>query len=231
MQKLIKLKETLKQEWETLLANSTFVKAIRTGDYDPRLYAIYMVETYHYTLHNARNQALVGVRAMDISPQYLNFCFHHAAEEAGHELMAIHDLKRMGYSIDIHSLPTPLMATEQLVAYVYWVSLQGNPLQRLGYSFWAETSYGYVNPLIYSIKEKLKLSDDQMTFFIAHSDIDTKHAEEVERMIMNQAKTEADWESIERVMKQTLRLTGLILEDVMKEYMAVASGKSHRFPH
>jgi len=212
-------------EWETLLKSSSFVRLIESSEFDQRLFALYMVETYHYTLHNARNQAVVGVRAFNISPQYLNFCFDHAAEEAGHELMAIHDLRKMGYDVDIAKLPRPLPATEHLIAYLYWMSATGNPLQRLGYSFWAETSYGYINPIIQKIKSQLKLADSQMTFFIAHSAIDAKHAEEVERMVATQAKTESDYADIEHGLVQSLRLTGRMLEEVATYYKEVSSGK------
>ena len=215
------LKTKLTEEWQTLLEGSQFVKNILARNFDKELYAKYMIETYHYTLHNARNQALVGVRAFDITPQYLQFCFEHAAEEAGHELMAIHDLKAMGYSVNLKELPAPLPETEQLIAYLYWISGTGNSLQRLGYSFWAETCYEYINPMIRTIKEHLGLTDSQMTFFIAHSSIDQKHAEEVEHMIVKQAKTPEDWQTMERVMIQTLRLTGRMLDAVYSSYRKV----------
>ncbi len=50
------------QIWDEILSSSRLARAIAEGRITRALYAIYMIETYHYTSHNARNQVLVGVR-------------------------------------------------------------------------------------------------------------------------------------------------------------------------
>lgn len=90
-QQLILLDQRIEKAWADILDNSRLVKAIREGSVSRALYAIYMIETYHYTAHNARNQGLVGVRHAD-NPVYAKFCFEHAAQEVGHEKMALHDV-------------------------------------------------------------------------------------------------------------------------------------------
>ena len=67
------------------------------------------------------------------------------------------------------------------LAYFLVSRSSGDPLQRMGYSFWAESSYKYIMPKLRRLQECLGLSRQQLTFFIAHSDIDAKHAEEIER--------------------------------------------------
>lgn len=218
------LNRVVTETWARILDNSKFVRIIRDGKLDKRLYALYLCQTYEYTRHNARNQALVGVLAQDIAPQYQKFCFDHAMEETGHELMALHDAHSLGVAKDA-KMPGPLPATEVLVAYLYYISAQGNPVQRLGYSFWAENSYHHVNPLIERIKDTLQLKNSQMTFFVAHSAIDKDHAEEVERMILQHCKTEKDWADVQRCAVLSLELTGNILEDVYWEYQKLVDGK------
>ncbi|HWN71369.1 MAG TPA: iron-containing redox enzyme family protein, partial [Haliangium sp.] len=149
--------------WSEILSKSRLTAAIEKGTIDRKLFAIYMVETYHYTSHNARNQALVGVRAVGQPPQYIKFCFEHAAEETGHELMALHDVRSLGLTDASFEIPPPLPDTETLIAYLYWISATGNPLQRLGYSYWAENSYHYINPLLHKLKKRLSLEDNQLT--------------------------------------------------------------------
>lgn len=216
--------------WNEILGRSKMVSAIREGEVDPRLYALYMIETYHYTSHNARNQALVGVTGRHIHPNYMKFCFHHAYEETGHENLALADVRSLGLDIEPDGLPKPLPATEVLIAYLYWVAANGNPLQRLGYSFWAESSYDYINPLIGKIRSSLNLNDDQLSFFIAHSEIDSKHAEEVARIMVRHARSDQDWRDIERVMTTSLRLTGRVLDDVFETYQTVAAGSCSDYP-
>ena len=53
-------------------------------------------------------------------------------------------------------------------------------------------------------------------------------AEEVERMLLNQAKTEADFADVERVMVQSLRLTGKMLEEILPTAAATKAGAAKR---
>ena len=93
---------------------------------DKRIFCIYMVQVYHYAFHNPRNQALVGANLSNRHAQYMAFCFEHAMEETGHELMALHDLASVGVKFDDHrKIPPPLRATELLIAYLYYISTHG----------------------------------------------------------------------------------------------------------
>lgn len=223
--RLDNLKTEVGELWQKILGNSSMARMVLSGEVDRKFCAMYLMETFHYTRHNARNQALVGVVANDIPDSYRRFCFHHAEEETGHENMALHDLLS---SLGVHkkdiTIPEPLPETEVLIAYLYWISSTGNPLRRLGYSFWAEACYEYINPMIEMIREKLDLRDDQMTFFRAHSDIDDEHAKEVERMLLHCCKTNKDWDDVQNVMKTSLELTANMVEGVVKAYLAAREG-------
>lgn len=226
--RLAQLEQSVAALWSEILASSRLAHAIQEGKIDKALYAIYMIETYHYTAHNARNQALVGVRHAE-NVQYAKFCFEHAAEEVGHEKMALHDVMSIGLKQHDIDIPEPLPATEILIAYLYWISFTGNPLQRLGYSYWAENAYQYINPLINGLRETLELQPSQLTFFIAHSDIDSHHFEEIKSIMKRTCRTDRDWADIARVMETSLRLTGAMLEASYDEYVRYRAGASGRY--
>lgn len=227
-QQFTSLEQRVGTIWAEILEQSQLSRAIISGEFSKELYMIYMIETYHYTAHNARNQALAGV-AHPENPVYMKFCFDHAAEEAGHELMALHDLRSLGQVEGELRLPDPLPATETLIAYLYWVSKQGNPFRRLGYSFWAESSYQHINPLVAKVKQKLGLRDSQLTFFVAHSSIDEGHAYEVRSVIERVAKTAEDWEAICETAEVSLRLTSQMLDEVYLEYRKLIKGLPSRY--
>jgi thiaminase len=227
-QQFVTLEQRISATWAEILDNSPLAASIRTGQFSRELYMIYMLETYHYTSHNARNQALAGV-AHPETPVYMKFCFDHAAEEVGHEMMALHDLCSLGRTDDELTLPAPLSSTETLIAYLYWVSKNGNPFRRLGYSFWAESSYHYINPLVDKVKEQLGLKDSQLTFFVAHSAIDEEHARDVRNVIERVAKTQSDWDAIGETAEVSLRLTGRMLHDVHAEYQKLVGGFPSRY--
>ncbi|MGS0740341.1 iron-containing redox enzyme family protein [Glaciimonas sp. GG7] len=216
------------QVWKEIFSTSGFINAIESGQMTKELYAIYMVETFHYTSHNARNQALVGTRE-NCNSVYSRFCYEHAAEEVGHEKMALHDVLSIGLKDIEFTIPRPLPETETLIAYLYWISLTGNPLQRLGYSYWAENCYAYINPMIAKVRNTLMLEASQLTFFIAHSDIDADHFNDVKNIIRRTCKTRQDIDSVVYAMDATLRLTGKVLEAVYLEYEKFKSGASLRY--
>lgn len=213
--------------WQETLTNSRFLSHVTEGKIDHALYALYLHETYHYTRHNARNQALVGVVSAWDDPNYQQFCFRHAAEETGHEHMALHDIRSLDRDVDVEIAP-PLPETSVLIAYLYWISSQGNPYQRLGYSYWAESCYEFIMPAALRIKSDLHLTDVQMTFILAHSEIDVDHARKVGEMLVSRCRKKEDWRAAEEVMETSLRLTAAMMDAVLQEYDKLRAGRSKR---
>jgi hypothetical protein len=221
------LREELTAEWQRLLAGSPFAELVLGGEYDRRLYGLYLIETFHYTRENPRHQALVGTRP-GVDPHYAKFCFNHAAEEVGHEMMALHDLRSLGHDVTAADLPEQLEETAVLSSYLYRISQTGNPLARVGYSFWAESAYEHIGPLLLAARAQLELEDRHMTFLVAHAKIDAHHAEEVDGVLGRFARTDDDWDAVARVMRTSLRLTVDMLDAVAREFRAVSSGQSTR---
>jgi hypothetical protein len=223
----------LEAAWEGHLGVSPTARRIEAGEYDARLYAIYLIETFHYTKHNARNQALVGVRS-EAPPEYLRYCFRHALEETGHELMALHDLQKLGVCLENTPLPAPLSETEVLIAYLYWVSASGDPLGRLGYSYWAEDAYRHIQPLFSAVTKKLGLTSATSTFLSAHAAIDEEHAAAVRSLVKEQVRTPEQLSRIAEVMQTSLALTMRLFDALDREYRLVQESKSTRYrfkPH
>ena len=187
---------------------------------DRRVFALYMTQVYHYAFHTARNQALVAVNSQNKNIHYMQFCLEHALEETGHELMALHDLRSVGLTLKDpeKDMPPAMVPTQLLIAYLYWVSSNGNPLQRLGYSFWAERSYEYIGEFIDQISDNMGLHKNQMTFFYSHSSIDDKHAKDVENILLKACNTDSDWDAVIQTSVITLDLTFQIIKAVVDEY-------------
>ena len=54
------LKKARDAAWAAILKHASWPAFILAGDFDARFYAVYLIETYHYVMHNPRHQALVG---------------------------------------------------------------------------------------------------------------------------------------------------------------------------
>ena len=213
---------TLGSLWNDIKDSNSLIKAIKGGLDDKRLYGLYLIQTFHYTFHNSRNQALVVKNIRGSKPseiQYMKYCLKHAQEEAGHELMALHDLNGLGLGhFEPESLPEALPEAKALTHYLYAISETGNPYQRLGYSFWAEGSYKFFGDVLASCQRQMGLKPAQMTFFIEHSDIDADHYDQIKEIIAQVVKSPEDLRDIERVMKDSLYGTAQVLEGVYRDY-------------
>ncbi|MNE41496.1 hypothetical protein D3C80_1355700 [compost metagenome] len=90
----------------------------------------------------------------------------------------------------------------------------------MGYSYWAEDVYEHIQPVLDRFRNDLNLKDEQMTFFVAHSTIDEKHSEEVRLAMERVVKTGEDRSQIKDVARVTLWLTGQLLEEALRAYLA-----------
>lgn len=226
-QYLSNLDNEINQLWSDFLSSNEiapFIQQFLSKDLRP--YALYLTQVYHYAYHTARNQAMVGVNPNNTNLKYMKFCFEHALEETGHEMMARHDLRAMGIDVeDVANMPPPMMATELTVAYLYWVSSNGNPVQRLGYSFWAERSYGIIGSIVETMSEQLKLREQDMTFYFSHADIDDKHAKDVENILRIVCKHDDDWQAVRKTAITTVQLTQDIFRQVIAEYQKLIANE------
>src|SRR5687767_10726007 len=182
---LNELESAMEESLGQRLATNPFVKELTAGSRDTRLIALYLIEVYHFTRHNPVNQAIVIRNCLDSGIElkkrlhYMKFCLNHALEELGHEYMAFHDLKSFGLEIEESDLPKPLPETQAFIAYLYSAASSGNPLQRLGYSYWAENCYKVFEPLAQVAISRMGLEPKNLSFFIQHGKIDESHAAEV----------------------------------------------------
>jgi len=225
MTPLEKLDATIASRFAELLSlpwAKGFLSSVASGD--RRSYAVFLIQIFHYTSHTPRTQALVGSRPDNTDPHYQKYCFDHALEETGHELMALHDLRALGLEVEAKRLPRALPATELLVAYLYHISQTGNPVQRLGFTYWAERSYQFIADAVGTVRDGMQLQRANMTFFYNHSAIDAKHADDVTAVLKRVCKTDEDWAAVARVTETTMRLTLQMVEESYQEYARLAIG-------
>jgi pyrroloquinoline quinone (PQQ) biosynthesis protein C len=189
-------------------------RIVREG-WDRDAYRRTMSQIFHYTRHNSVNQAAAALRADPDDLPLLRFIYGHAKEELGHERMALHDLKSAGLVGEGETVDPPLPATDALVNYLYGVALRDGPVPRLGYSYWAESVYPHIAPLLRAARSSLGLADRDMTFFVAHAEVDAGHAEQVRAAIRRAAITPARAEAIHRVAVTSLWLTIALLEQAV----------------
>ena len=213
---------TLEQEtatsWNKIYAGS-FWQHLRNNGLDRELYICLMTQIYGFTKYTSQNQALAATKVTSDRLKLLRFCLEHAFEEAGHDLMVLNDLEKVGVDREI-TINTPLLpATQAFTAYVFRIASEYDATARLGYSYWAEGSYTYLKELTDAMRQDLGLQDKEMTFFVGHSEIDKKHLEEVIQTISDWCVTPEQQRDLIEVLKTTLSLTGSILNEAYDLYV------------
>jgi len=193
-----------------------FWRRVVSEGWDRAAYRRTMIQIFHYTRHNSVNQAAAALRADPDDLALLRFIYGHAKEELGHERLALHDLGSLGLvAEDGSDIDPPLPATDALINYLYGVVLRDGPVARLGYSYWAESVYPHIAPLLGAARASLGLADRDMTFFVAHAEVDAGHAERVRAAIRRAATTPARADAIHRVGVTSLWLTIELLEQAV----------------
>ena len=211
-----RLDAMIERRWADAADSSLWQHVLAHG-FDRDLYRTLMVQVFHYTRFNSVNQAFCAVRATPDQRALLRFVYRHADEELGHEQMVVHDLRSIGLIerdddlTDLAAFPR-LPATDALIGYIAGVALTEGAVARLGYSYWSEAVYEHLAPLLFAAARSLGLTERQMTFFTAHSDIDAHHSAEVRRIVAKVAVTPTDQEALFRVADTTLWLTQQLME-------------------
>ena len=228
--KLEQFEDEVNEMWMTAM-NSSLIKNIQTGDAfkDKRIVAIYLTQVYHYAVHTPRHQAMAGININNKDFKYMQYCFEHAYEETGHELMAIKDIQSLGYSISSETMLPRLPSTDKLISFLYDEARSENPIHHLGYGFWSENACPFIGSFMQNLIDSMGLNDRQLTFYTSHVQIDEGHASEVRKVISNVAKEKSDWEGILRVAKVTFDLTVGIVRESFEAYKALRESKINQF--
>lgn len=214
-----RLDAAIDHEWSRI-RGGLFWRHVLGETVTPAFYRGLMEQIYHYTRHNSVNQATAAYRTSTHDRKLLRFVYKHALEELGHENMVIHDLAAKGLYDESLPQQRPMASTQALIAYLYQVALERGAVARLGYSYWAESCYAHIDVILKKLAQDLALTPRDMSFFVSHSEIDAKHAQEVSEAIRDSATTAEEQDAVIDVARTTLYLTGMILEQVTQEYLA-----------
>ncbi|KUO06139.1 TenA family transcriptional regulator [Streptomyces caeruleatus] len=200
-----------------------FYRHVREHGADRELYRRTMCQLWHYIQHNPLNQAVAVLGMPPGRTHLIRYAVDHSLEELGHEKMIEHDLRLAGLLDEPLSASVPLPATQAFIGWLYYVSLRQGAVARMGYSYWAESSYDQIGELLDHLRGDLGLTDRSMSFFVAHSTIDAKHSDEVRKALERNADTPEVRRQVIEVARTSLYLNAALLDNVLDEYLASRS--------
>lgn len=156
---------------------------------DKRAYAGWLLQTYTYVAHTTHLTALAASRLHGPAMPLHQRMLAHAAEEAGHEEMAIRDLKRLGFTLE--SAGPPLAVTEAFYQSLYFQIEHLTPMAIFGRILPLE---GAAATLCMGVKADIaKVHGDGCTEFLgAHGEADPEHVEEAFAALKHVGQTDAE---------------------------------------
>lgn len=154
---------------------------------NPRFYAEYLAQSYYYVFHSCKMLAMcAGLTSKDQADLYRR-SIAHIKEEAGHEVLALTDLKRLGFRIE--DFPEDGI-TRALYEPQYYKILK-QPTALLGYILALE----YICFLKYSELHKLlskSYEDKCLNFVRVHAEEDPDHVEKAVEQISKLSASELE---------------------------------------
>ena len=207
-----RLETAERKAWNAIHASPSWERLRRGIDRD--FYVTLMTQVYHYTKFNAQNQALVAIKLDSDRLPLLKYCLHHAYTEAGHDLMVLKDLESIGVSAASVKASRPLPETAAFIGYLFRLK-ERDATARLGYSYWAEGCYPYLEDYLVALRRDLKLEPKQLSFLVAHSVIDKAHLQEVKDILAETCSEDsALQDGVVEVLETTLHLMKNIYDAV-----------------
>lgn len=146
---------------------------------DKLAYAEWLAQTYYMVNHSTRLVALAGAYApLERNTLHARFV-DHSKEERGHQLIAISDIKNLGY--DVKDFPCLLPSACMYQVQYYWIQHRG-PASFFGYTLALESLAFEFGPELYR-RASTAHGQEAAKFLKCHSDADVEHMEKAEKEI------------------------------------------------
>lgn len=145
----------------------------------PDKYACWLAQTYYFVKNSTRLITLTGSLFNHEFEEYHQRFTEYSSEEANHDIMALSDLKKLGY--DISSIPELPETSSFWQSQYYWIMAQ-HPISFYGYILSLEGLAVTVAPKVYE-RVKSVYGAKGTTFLKVHVAEDIGHMENAMKFI------------------------------------------------
>lgn len=171
---------------------------------DPAHLAVWSAQTFYYTSHGTRIMSLCAARVPVDNDKLHQFFVNHLREEMNHQLLALSDIKKLGFSID--QIPE-FSSTRMFYETQYYKALH-NPVSFYGFGLMLELLSISVGKTVYNRVKKANL---ESSFLKVHVHEDESHAPAVEKIL--ETVSEKDAKEVVNNLIQSAYAYELILQE------------------
>lgn len=191
---------------------SPAIQRLLAGELTVAHYQALLREIYFYARESPQFFSAIPIHLRGRQREFTKKMLQHAASEAGHDRLALDDLKTLGASVETLPFERPLPETSALIGFSFYLIEYLNPVSYLGFVFHLEylpTHFGeqYAKGLL-----SAGIPPAAMTFIGEHVEADVGHnrlmADYVEHLLV----TERDVEDVIYAMRVTANLYAKVFE-------------------
>ncbi len=198
----------LREDFERVLkcANgSDAVKRLAEGRVTVKHYAAVMRQIFHQARENPQLQAFATMYFHGRQREMVAPFLKHAAQEIGHDQLALDDLRALDLDIDVDEVPfeSPLPATTALTAFAYYTISRGNPIGYLGYLYFLEHMPTASGGQYIALFTRVGVPESAFSFIREHVTVDHAHNRLMERYVEALVRDESDYQAMRHAMEVT----------------------------
>ncbi len=213
--KLIQIEEAWFAEIQCFNA-SPAIKRLLAGELTVAHYQALLREIYFYSRESPQFFAMIPVHLRGAQREFTKQMLQHACSEAGHDHLALNDLRTLGVNVDLLPYERPLPETAALIGFSYYLIQYVNPVSYLGFVFHLEylpTHFGeqYAHGLF-----SAGIPPAALTFIGEHVEADVGHNLLMAEYVDNLLVTERDVEDTIYAMRVTSNLYAKVFEAVFR---------------
>ena len=210
---------TKRTEVNRRLRDIPTVQKALAGELDSGTYATYLDKIARsYSPHSPRVMCLAAGRCSDNQRQLAGYFMSHAAEEAGHDLWAGHDLTQIR-GPQLNDRIDPYALCQAMIGYTYYLAMVERPSALLGWMYILEAVGADLGPD--AVRGLRMIQGLPLEFVGGHAEADVNHIYEMEE-VLNSIGDHAEQQAILKAAEVSAELyVGMFLQ---LELDAVATG-------
>ncbi len=192
--------------------SSPAIKRLIAGELSVAHYQALLREIYFYARESPQFFSAIPIHLRGRQREFTKMMLRHAASEAGHDHLALADLKTLGNNVETIPFERPLPETSALIGFSFYLIQYLNPVSYLGFVFHLEylpTHFGeqYAKGLL-----SAGIPPAAMTFIGEHVEADVGHNRLMAEYVKHLLATERDVEDMIYAMRVTANLYAKVFE-------------------
>ncbi len=178
-------------------------------------YLDFLEQLYHIVWHFCPTMAAAAARCDDSKRDLRYALYHDIAEEKGHELWVLNDIKALGGDVDEIVNSKPAIPVQAMIGYNYYIAERRNPYGVLGmiHSL-EEISAKYAARVSALVAHRIGVNDGAgFSFLGSHGTMDMDHVHHFKDMV-NSMTNDEDVEAIIEAAEVNYALFGALFREV-----------------